>query len=486
MKRFALLAPSLLSIFAPLFFYFNNREVVSISPFVFILSLLLIGIAVFSVLLVLKIFLKNYAKATILTTLLVVVVFYYGYFYQILKSSGLEGFISIRHRFLMPVWVIIFILIALYVLITKRNLESVYKTICIFTITLSVLFASSIALGILNGDYQKKRSVAPLEADIRGTISLNYVNDNLGYFPDIYYIVPDGYANSEVLREFFSYDNEEFLSFLRNKNFTIISNSKSNYSNTMFSLPATLNMEYGDTLINDYMSSPTSERRDLLEKNLVVYLLKNLRYKYISISSDNTSFSGEISDKGFRPSLLFSLLIRPTIFDPFSQGYRSRILNAFSAFDDVVDIQGPKFVIAHILAPHDPYVFGPDGENIGFNHGADRSTNDMKLYLGQLKFVNKKLESAINTILNKSERAPLIIIQSDHGIFLPDSFGMKVAQDVRFKNFSAYLLPGEVSKEINPPDTNINTFRFIFNQYFGAEFNLLENKTFWSGDPIIY
>ena len=337
---------------------------------------------------------------------------------------------------------------------------------------------------IVKNNQQKEQYDVIADAHTQGP-SLNNLNLMFGYLPDIYYIIPDAYANSEVLEEFFEYNNNEFVSYLENKGFVIVEDSTSAYPNTLLSLPTTLNMEYADILDPNLLHSSLAVRRSLLEYNKSVSLLRSLGYAYIAISSDNTTFSGEAADHRFNPNLLFRLLIRPTIFDPFSQRFRNRVLGAFDAFNGASRIAGPKFVLAHIISPHDPYVFGPDGENIGihFHDDAERSLNSMRLYLGQLQFTSKKLEGAVEVILKNSSRPPIIIIQSDHGFFLPDSYDLQTIKDARFKNFSAYLIPkviGSVSDSIAFPKNNINTFRFIFNQYFGAEFDMMENKTIWA------
>lgn len=83
----------------------------------------------------------------------------------------------------------------------------------------------------------------------------------------------------------------------------------------------------------------------------------------------------------------------------------------------------PKFVFAHILAPHPPFIFGENGE--AAKHG-DCNGLDGSLFKGtaedyrngypkQMAYISKKIQEAVDEILAKSNPPPIIIIQGDHG-----------------------------------------------------------------------
>jgi hypothetical protein len=46
--------------------------------------------------------------------------------------------------------------------------------------------------------------------------------------------------------------------------------------------------------------------------------------------------------------------------EPLKQRY-AQVSHAFTELDHISAIPGPKFVFAHIIAPHDPYIFASDG-----------------------------------------------------------------------------------------------------------------------------
>jgi hypothetical protein len=48
------------------------------------------------------------------------------------------------------------------------------------------------------------------------------------------------------------------------------------------------------------------------------------------------------------------------------------------------------------------------------------------------------------------------------------------------KVLNAYYLPGVNAQLLYPSITPVNTFRLVFDQYFGGQFGLLEDKSYYS------
>jgi hypothetical protein len=120
-------------------------------------------------------------------------------------------------------------------------------------------------------------------------------------------------------------------------------------------------------------------------------------------------------------------------------------------------------------------VFGPNGE---FTNPAE-FWNDKQLYpadkyaqgyQNQLTFLNKKMEAAIDTILADSSTPPIIIIQGDHGFDTVD----------RMANMMAYYFPKDGNKALYSTITPVNSFRLVFNTYFGQKFPLLPDVSYYS------
>lgn len=100
----------------------------------------------------------------------------------------------------------------------------------------------------------------------------------VGYCPDIYYLVLDGYGRGDALQAAYDIQNEPFLSALRADGFLVARRSSSNYSTTSGSLQSVLNMDYWHAPQDGTTSFP-------IDVNVVVRVLRELGYDYILVPS---------------------------------------------------------------------------------------------------------------------------------------------------------------------------------------------------------
>ena len=141
----------------------------------------------------------------------------------------------------------------------------------------------------------------------------------------------------------------------------------------------------------------------------------------------------------------------------------------------------PIFVYTHLLIPHPPYLFGPEGEPVS-SVGPDGlvSWKDEEGYINAVKFANKKIKQVVEELLTDLENPPIIIIQADHGSMFDVNRSNPSNENIEqmMTIFSAYYLP-DTEKNL-PYDviTPVNTFRIIFNSYLNADYDLLENKIY--------
>jgi hypothetical protein len=158
---------------------------------------------------------------------------------------------------------------------------------------------------------------------------------------------------------------------------------------------------------------------------------------------------------------------------------KARAISALFILDhlpDVPAIAGPKFTYAHILVPHTPFVFDPNGGIVtdpGF-YSSDKAqpANDeyqKQGYVNQVQFIDKRIVPILQTIISKSKNPPIIVLMGDHGL----------GGNNRNTDLLAYYLPkgyGKLYSSISP----VNSFRLIFDEYFEANYPLLPDLTYIS------
>jgi hypothetical protein len=136
---------------------------------------------------------------------------------------------------------------------------------------------------------------------------------------------------------------------------------------------------------------------------------------------------------------------------------------------------GPKFVFVHILIPHVPYVFEPDG-SVRANpdyfsapgmHGVTWQF-ERDGYVDSVQFINGRILPILKTLIEESVTPPIIVMEGDHG------WGGKN----RTQNLSTYYLRGRNTQDLYPGISPVNSFRVIFDRYFGADYDLLPDESY--------
>jgi len=328
--------------------------------------------------------------------------------------------------------------------------------------------------------------------------------------PNIYYIVLDAYTRADVLKEIYFFDNSPFLSALETRGFVVAGRSYANYNLTHQSLASSLNFILLDTLAKDagFASSDREPLYAMIRANRAMAFLKDKGYRLITVSSSigptdfrsvDRYFGFAASDSEFRTVLLqttpLQLLVRPGETAASFDAHRRRVLNAFRALEESAHEKGPFFMFAHIMAPHPPFVFGPDGEPIepGYlfsmvdadrlHGGGEKDRSDYIVrYRDQLKYLNKMILAAVDAILSNSVEPPVIVLQGDHGSRAYTDFDRPEAS--YFKEnlaiLNAYCLPGLGGESVYPEISPVNTFRLIFRHYLGAELEPVPDTSAWT------
>jgi len=473
----------LFAIFPIIFLFSNNVD--SVYPNEIILPLLIVILITFLIWIAISFVLKSKIKSGLITSLGLIVFFSYGHIFILIDE--LQKNIFLLHLFLLIPSFILFGIGTYYFIRTKKPLNNVTKIVNV--VSISVVMISFLSIG----EYYMTENYTPDNLSENAKVS-PIQQANAENFPDIYYIILDGYAGPESLELFLNYDNKEFVDFLTKKGFYIASDSYSNYALTAESVTSTLNMKYINYLAEEGID--TTDRTVFIpmsRDNLVFKNLKSKGYTIFNIESGPV-YTRLMNDVDFRlctketigSSDFEMMLIRTTILNPvhvelFSGDRRDKLLCGFSELGKMSEINDkPKFVLAHLTIPHRPYIFGENGEPINpkFLVPDNEIENwNPDFYLGQLKFANKKTQDVIEK-LTETETPPVIIIQSDHGMRDPESENSYERNLKFYNNFKAYYFPEKGRNLEFETTTPVNSFRVLFNLYFDDDYEILEDKIY--------
>ncbi len=317
--------------------------------------------------------------------------------------------------------------------------------------------------------------------------------------PDIYYVILDGYARSDILQQYYGMQNS-LVKDLRERGFFVADASTSNYFWTSLSLPSSLNMDYVQTLTGgtlDPQRKYLGPVYRLIRDNAVARFLRERGYRYVHFrSSWGATQMNEFADQeiGCELRLANDEFLRALADASWLRVLRSKVgmelahchQRQFAALGRLGRSAGPKFVFAHFLVPHHPYLFGRDGTVLRHVPLTNRMKaqqqmwEDRDAYANQLLYVNQQILAALDSVLKNSRRKPIIVVQSDHGPNLREGLSFEEQKRVRFANLAAFHLPDAPTDLIPSDITPVNEFRYIFNHYFDARLPILPTQRFYS------
>ena len=321
---------------------------------------------------------------------------------------------------------------------------------------------------------------------------------------DVYHLVFDRYGSDAALRLGLGIDNSDFTRWLSGQGFHVIEGARANYERTALSLSSTHSMALLDELAarmgrTNPDLSPLYER---IRNSAAASVLQSLGYRYYHVGSwFHPTTRSDIADYVGQPE--FAVSFASTLVDqsgisalrsiidmvttlsahgtPAQQAEVTR--NQFHRLSEIRSERGPKYVFAHVLVPHDPYLFLEDG-----SFDPERAT-----FATQLGYANDQIRGLVEPLLAlPPEDQPIIILQADEGPYPiryagdRDAFDWASASDVelltKFGVLSALYLPGPAGQaELPEHMTLVNTFPEIFERYFGIAVPRAPDRTFALG-----
>jgi hypothetical protein len=433
-------------------------------------------------------------KAALVSVLWLVAFSAYGYVAETLRTAGTLGLIG-EELGLRILFALGLIGPSLAIRRSVRRVAPVNRYLSLVALLLVVYTTVQLFRGLREPGLQ---AALPLPA-VTGKATAGH------HQPDIYLIILDKYTGGEVLQQHFGFDNGQFEIFLRSRGFIVPRSSQANYPLTLPALASMLNL--------DYLQNLPGKRNfyDLIERNRLAAFLRTQGYRYVFFPSSYKltfqSRTADVQEVAPRPVMtefaavwvattglpeilgglcaltgcdVEHLLVRAQAADVMDWKFRRMMALAGGS--------RPTFVLTHLMLPHEPYVYyadcshrkpyWPAGSGLLRDEAANRG------YLDQVRCANRKITSLVDSILARSSRPPIILLQGDHG---HGRFGKlrpleKVSPSQireRMSVFSAYLLPelplGAVTDSVTP----VNVVRLLLRYYFGADLPPLEDASYW-------
>jgi hypothetical protein len=440
---------------------------------------------------ILRLVVRDWQRAALISLLWLILFFSYGHVYMLLKNQAVLGTLIGRHRYLLAIWFGLAIIAILALIGKSRDLTSLTRPLNIIFLLLLVFPLFQIAYFQMRA--LNRGSGSALASAGGSSSSADQIR------PDIYYIILDGYGRSDALNDVYQLDNSKFMQALEDRGFFVAKCSQSNYPYTQYSLASSLNLNY----LN--LSSPNLKNTmDFLSSNAIRQTLAEKGYTIVAFETGFRWTQWEDADvyytldkKASAINDFESLYLETTpvrvIVDYETARYLEKLVNlrevastlnygtltyerGFNTLQSLRGVAGeiksPKFVFAHLLIAHPPYVFGPNGEQV------PEATTDQEKethYKGALVFLDSQMPGVIDSILAQSATPPIIIIQGDHG----SPTWNEPYQHMAILN--AYYLPGH-KDALYPSISPVNTFRLILNSYFGDHYPLLDDVSWFSED----
>ncbi|HPJ40438.1 MAG TPA: hypothetical protein PLT75_18515, partial [Spirochaetota bacterium] len=196
--------PLLLGLYSLLFLLVKNIHCIFISSVFAPLGVILA--LCFLVYLIVFLCLKNYPKASLVSSLILFVLLFYGHIQMFFMKQGILFTWAWSRPVLLALISCMVLVPAVMIVRNRGDLKKLYTGSLLVVLALNIMPLWSLGM---YGVREHPRIAAGLD-HIRH-IDPAVTPGSPGQMPDIYYIIADGYGRSDVLREMYSCDNSGFI-----------------------------------------------------------------------------------------------------------------------------------------------------------------------------------------------------------------------------------------------------------------------------------
>jgi len=499
--------PVVFSIYPVLAIFSHNLQILKFTDIILILiAVIILGAGLTALFLLIF---RDVAKASLIAICWLAIFFSYGQVYNVIHQS-LSVNIG-RNAILLPIALGLMALSLVWIWKLARDLSWLVTLFGSMIVILCLMASYSIVRYYISTDNNKPvaQAVAPVIAQP-------------GFSPNIYYIILDGHGRQDILQQLYEYDDSRFTNFLKAKGFFVADSSHSNYMKTVLSLSSSLNMQYLDTigLPNVSTAANWTWLDGKVKDSRVRAILTQQGYKFVSFNNDyqtapddadiyynyDTTANAADTNGVMGISEIDQMFLSSTMGHvAIDLGWLSKIADnqyqdkfqylmikyIFTKLSETPSLPGKNFIFAHIIAPHPPFVFHPDGSfkpdpfPYSWSDGSDYLGTRQEYingYHDQVEYIDQAAENLVTEILSRSTTPPIIIIQGDHGpgAYLDWNSVEKTNLNERMSILNAYYFPGIHSNGLYASITPVNSFRVLLSEFFGMTLPLLPDQSYFS------
>ena len=327
-----------------------------------------------------------------------------------------------------------------------------------------------------------------------------------------------------MLRSIYGLDNTAFEDELRRLGFFVATSGIANYNRTLASFSSLFSFDYLDEEKEWYrIDQGLKANEAIMAKRFRGYLgrIGSRRVLFTALrDAGYTLYATESVYKSVLPphvelaspssySICEFNVFETAIYRFLGLGHLCRLVTGNSGYWEALrrrtnyalrqrvydDLERPYWLFQHVLPPHPPFLFKPDGsevpehENLDLNDRApffaDRSKRQKiyrKGYVSQVRYLNKVVLAQIRDFMAGRRRPYIILLHGDHGGRL--SYDKDDAGTVcHFETFSpliaVYSSDNRLQQAMYDDLALVNLYRLVLNTYFGADLPLRETRSFY-------
>lgn len=384
-------------------------------------------------------------------------------------------------------WLVLLAVVVLSAFLSSRFSDSVVRTV-------SVVLVVTLGSGSLIGLYDTLTSMGE-----DNTVQSESDLADLAERPDIYLIVLDAYTGRQALLDLFEETKADLVGELAAHGFQLPKSVWTPYPATEMAIPSILNMSYPVDATDLNRSTRRALHAIISGGNDTVATLRANGYHTTMIESGWVGSScGPEFDECISSVWLDEIMgyvLADSVFWQLAmnQAGHAFTANAIHTMDEVGELamrpdpEGPRFVFAHVIAPHPPFFLDEncdltvDSTRV-FHSFSQAPADDARdaLYLQQTQCVDLFISQFVDTVAEDA----VVIFLGDHGIGrrLPPADGERPSDDAILEHQNAFLAVRTVNGcELTDPIVTSDVMRQVFSCFSVSPLEPVPQRVFLRG-----